>query len=532
MLINDNKIILDIIKENTRILLKESPILKWDKINNYELFLKVIFGINNAKYNDLSMIFDVFEIFLKYLLTNTIVKWEQNVYDLDNNTIKKSLEEIFNSNIIFNTLYAYEHNLVKIKNIKQSWKVLHVIFEQNFQILNKDKFIYTTMSSYPISFNKYTENKIVDNFWDAIDCMFTFDKKLLTVKVDKYWFCIWDILNIFKSLMEISFINLTKLKYIQDLEILVFNSKINIDVLVKQIKEIIFLKYKVNYRTKAIKSIICQLSYDVNLQFSINNINNIDFKAKPLLIYQNYVYIPYSLMLILNIERSFLSFISKEYSWVFNNSHFWNIFSNYPLNRLESKFKYIKNNNLLLQNKLNLNIWISDIDFSVYDKTSWTLLVFESKNFIDTHSLHDTFQKESILWSPISKWKDQLVNKIIPYINSWKLDVKKIYWENIIIKQIFGFVITWSDFIWINSDLHDNIRVITIDKTLEILDKYKNNIEKIFENIDILADYKYYLSKVKIEKQEDVIISIPFLSNDFVWIEKINLTVPLFKAPS
>ena len=179
---------------------------------------------------------------------------------------------------------------------------------------------------------------------------------------------------------------------------------------------------------------------------------------------------------------------------------------------------------------MNIKIWNTDVDFSIFDKKSWTLLVFESKNFIGTHSLYDTFQKETKQDSPIFKGIQQLKEKIIPFFESWnEQSFKAFFNEQINIRKIFWFVLTWNDFIWILEYPHSNIKVVSITETIKLLNKNKNSIEKIFEDIWVLADYKYYLDTVDIWHYKEQEIKLPIIMGGEV--KNYIFNIPVFTPP-
>lgn len=157
-------------------------------------------------------------------------------------------------------------------------------------------------------------------------------------------------------------------------------------------------------------------------------------------------------------------------------------------------------------------------------------MVFESKNFIPTHSLFDSFQKDLKKDSPIQKGiHTQLSGKIIPFLkDASEKELISLYWESIKIKKIYGFVLT-SGFIGIQKNPFENIRVISLDHTLEILDK--EPVGKLFSDIDVLANYDYYLSVLHAWKMETMPpMSLPVLL-EWNKAKEYTFQCPVFMMP-
>ncbi|EKE27045.1 MAG: hypothetical protein ACD_4C00076G0003 [uncultured bacterium (gcode 4)] len=533
------------LKEEIRSSIRLQPIFKLSKINAYESFLNFSLNYTIDHYDNFTFIssaFDSYETFIQYLLTENDIKQEYKTWNLINRQYNLFLINYLKMcNLFLDSILAYETWIIKLNKIIDSDVSRTFEFEQNFSIINKEKFFYTSMLLYDNKTRSNSEefSSNSESYWPLvllkmIDFMFDIDKDLLDIKVDDAHNTVWDVLNVYKCIFLIWLERLMQILSPDD-DILKFQSylKFNTESFYNLINSVLLKTKNIKYRTKFLREVIWKLGYNLGDFYNVWDIKKIDFKSSPLVFFWNNVYLPFHFIHILNPNRSFLSHINKSYNNIFNWGYFSKIFSDIPLKKLQKKFVEIKIPNVVLQKNINIKITNSDVDYSVFDKNSGTLMIFESKNFIQTHSMHDTLQKEKLSDSPIQKGIKQLEEKIIPFFKNGSIDgFSNFYWEKIVIKQIYWFVLTWNEFAWILSDPSKNIRVISLDRSLEILEKLKNNPELLFKNVDVLADYHYYLSTVKKPNYCISEFNLPLftISNDLSKIDKdIIFKIPVIK---
>lgn len=473
--------------------------IKW-----FEEYSKIENNIWSQRSFKWSIVFYGYEYFLAIILSKDEKEFWKKQWNIEYDFFDFCLN-LYKYNVLFDKLNDSSSG---IYHINQIWD--NIIFFLDKSSIDEKKYYYLTVSSVDkdnnIDYNDISEkvkiasNKfMLENFWfhdNNTNIIYYYFEEMFEIKDNK-------ILNTrFKKYNNITLLDvknaLFNLYFHASQEVEMNKHWVNHDINIisrKDLEIIIslnFLNKNVNFTKQQINNLIELLSIDIKRK---NEIKDIDLKCKILFKNNDIFYISPSFIQLIDINRAFYSITKDDCEKVFLD-YKTNSFLKDVINKFKDKFQ--DSWRLIFQKKYDMvPHWFKwDIDYSIFDKVSWTLIMFEGKNFISAHTHYDNIKIEFLKKWPLNYAYETQYKKLKSFIENdfnEKLLIN-MYWEKIDIKRVFYYTITWNIHIWIKKYVEDDYKVINFINTLKIIDK--SSIDEIFSSINTLADYDFYLNNV------------------------------------
>lgn len=503
--------IINELKNNIKITIDNFEIFNYPKakiiywfINSFEEYSKIENNTWSQRSFKWSIIFYGYEYFLSIILS----KDEKDFWNKQWNIEYDFFDFCFNLykyNVFFDKL---NDSSFGIYNINQIWD--NILFFLDKNNIDEKKYNYLTISSVDkdnnIDYsdiskkvNIASDKFMLENFWvqnNNANISYYYFEEMFDIKDDKI------LKTRFKKYNNLTLLDVKNALFniyfhaSQEVEMNKYWVTHDINIISRKDLEIIialnFLNKNVDFTKQQINNLIELLSIDIKKK---NEIKNIDLKCKILLKNNDIFYISPSFIQLIDINRAFYS-ITKDDCEKFFLDYKTNSFLKDVINKFKEKFQ--DSWRLIFQKKYDMiPHWYKwDIDYSIFDKVSWTLIMFEGKNFISAHTHYDNIKIEFLKKWPLNYAYETQYKKLKSFIEN-DLNEKKLinmYWEKINIKRVFYYTITWNIHIWIKNYDEDDYKVINFINTLKIIDK--SSIDDIFNNINTLADYDFYLNNV------------------------------------
>lgn len=481
----------------------KSKIIYWF-IKWFEEYSKIENNSWTQKSFKWSIIFYGYEYFLAIILSKDEKDFWKKQWNIEYDFFDFCLN-LYKYNVFFDKLNDSNFGMY---NINQIWD--NVLFSLDKNNIDEKKYNYLTISSvdkdnnidYSDIWKKVniaSDKFMLEKFWvknNNVNISYYYFEEIFDIKDDKI------LKTRFKKYNNLTLLDVKNALFniyfhaSQEVEMNKYWINHDINIISRKDLEIItalnFLNKDVNFTKQQINNLIELLSIDIKKK---NEIKDIDLKCKILFKNNDIFYISPSFIQLIDINRAFYS-ITKDDCEKFFLDYKTNSFLKDVINKFKEKFQ--DSWRLIFQKKYDMTPhWYKwDIDYSIFDKVSWTLIMFEGKNFISAHTHYDNIKIEFLKKWPLNYAYEIQYKKLKSFIEN-DLNEKKLinmYWEKIDIKRVFYYTITWNIHIWIKKYVEDDYKVINFISTLKIIDN--SSIDDIFNNINTLADYDFYLNNV------------------------------------